>query len=445
MDNRADRGTEDATVPLRLVAWNMNHWQQPMLPTNTRHGGWEHLSNELRADVVLAQEAVPPNGSEQWRAAYGEMAGHRDWGSAVVAHDPHVLEPIRSVRARYSRRRYILDKSHPGSVAVARLTVADLQPITLVSVYGVWDGSPVGSMLRAMADLLPLFDSPDGARVILGGDFNVSRSTDNPRHLEQAEAVLSVIRSFGLVEAKSLVADPPAGHADCACLGGPDCGHIATWRSAELDHLFVSSSLAAQVKALSTDATAVSNGLSDHVPLVLDLELSRERTPCTWDEDAFAEEIGRRHGPRAREVVEQLVNWADQKERELTTLTGVHSKTLTRFPTNGCTTEPELVWRLDVELEPKTGMNLFSIHADGQVVMHFGGMRAAPFESPTVRGELRKILNKLPGVEIARNEVYRWPRFPIAALDDPADLSQFVGVLDRLAGETSPGLELIRV
>ena len=44
-------------------------------------------------------------------------------------------------------------------------------------------------------------------------------------------------------------------------------------------------------------------------------------------------------------------------------------------------------------------------------------MRAAPFDSPTVRGELRRLLNKLPGVEIAKNEVYRWPRFPISALD----------------------------
>jgi len=35
------------------------------------------------------------------------------------------------------------------------------------------------------------------------------------------------------------------------------------------------------------------------VPLVLDLALSTERTAHTWEE-AFAEEIGRRHGVRGR-------------------------------------------------------------------------------------------------------------------------------------------------
>jgi hypothetical protein len=27
VDNRADRGTEETTVPLRLATWNMNHWR----------------------------------------------------------------------------------------------------------------------------------------------------------------------------------------------------------------------------------------------------------------------------------------------------------------------------------------------------------------------------------------------------------------------------------
>jgi hypothetical protein len=81
----------------------------------------------------------------------------------------------------------------------------------------------------------------------LGGDFNVTRSTADQRYLEQAEAVLTAVQSLGLVEAKGLVATPPAGSVDCACTQGPGCGHIATWHSAELDHLFVSAGLAGQV------------------------------------------------------------------------------------------------------------------------------------------------------------------------------------------------------
>ncbi len=257
------------------------------------------------------------------------------------------------MRIPWSRRRYLLENANPGAVAIARLTVPGIEPITLVSVYGVFEGSVVSSMLRVVADLVPLFDSPYGARVILGGDLNVSRSTSDPKQLARADAVIGALLSLGLVEAKTLVAEPPPAPADCSCGHGGTCGHIATWGNAELDHLFVSPGLAGQVTAMSVDPTVVGTGLSDHVPLVLDLALSPERTAHTWDEESFAEEIGRRHGPAAREVIEKLVNWADQKERELAATDGVRTRTLTRFPNNGCTTEPQIWFPVDLELAPK--------------------------------------------------------------------------------------------
>ena len=58
MTRRADRGTEETTVPLRVATWNMNHWQQPMLPVNTRRAAWDYLAS-AGIDVVLAQEAAP--------------------------------------------------------------------------------------------------------------------------------------------------------------------------------------------------------------------------------------------------------------------------------------------------------------------------------------------------------------------------------------------------
>jgi hypothetical protein len=163
-----------ATVPLRLATWNLNHWRQPLLPVDTRRAAWDYLAGPMGAQLALVQEAVPPLELDRDRAIYGELAGHRNWGSAVVALDPAIkLEPLRSVRIPWSRRRYLLENTHPGSVAIARLTVADIEPITVVSVYGVMDGSVVSTMLRVIADLVPLFDSPYGARVILGGDLNV--------------------------------------------------------------------------------------------------------------------------------------------------------------------------------------------------------------------------------------------------------------------------------
>ena len=140
---------------------------------------------------------------------YGELAGHRNWGSAVVALDHAIsIEPIRSVRNPWSRRRYLLDAAHPGSTAVARVTLPGIQPITFVSVYGVFEGSALSSMHRIVADLLPLFDSPDGARVVLGGDLNVTQSSKDPSYLARADALVAAT-SLGLVEAKTVVARAP--------------------------------------------------------------------------------------------------------------------------------------------------------------------------------------------------------------------------------------------
>jgi endonuclease/exonuclease/phosphatase family metal-dependent hydrolase len=429
--------TGETRTGFRLVSWNLNHWRQPLLPTDTRRAAWSHLTGEIGAQVALVQEAVPPLELDRGRAVYGEIAGHRNWGSAVVALDPAVsIEPLRSVRAQWNRRRFLLANTHPGSVAIARITVPDIEPITVVSIYGVLDGSSVSTMLRVVADLVPLFDSSHGARVILGGDFNVSRSGKDPKYTARSEAVLVAIRSLGLVEAKTLVEEPPVSAADCACGAGGTCDHIPTWGCAELDHLFVSPALASQVKALCIDPKVVEVGLSDHVPLVLDLVLSSDRTPHTWDEEAFAEEIGRRHGPAARDVIEKLVNWADQKERELTATTGVCTKVLTRFPTNGSTTEPELMFPVDLNLEPRGSQSTISIHADGTVVVWFGGMRQPPFDLEARREELRRTLDEMDDVDLPSRQVNGWPRFPISVLEDPSNLARLVAVLDRIATES---------
>jgi endonuclease/exonuclease/phosphatase family metal-dependent hydrolase len=424
-------------VPLRIATWNLNHWRQPLLPTDSRRSAWEYLSSSVVAQVALVQEAVPPSELDRDRAVYGEMAGHRNWGSAVVALDPAIsIEPLRSVRVPYSRRRFLLANTHPGSVAIAQLSVPGIQPITLVSVHGVLDGSPVSTILRVIADLVPLFDSPYGSRVILGGDLNITSATKDPKHIARAEAVFAAIRSLGLVEAKGLIAEPSASSPDCSCGFGGTCTHLATWGQAELDHIFVSPSLARQVTAVTVDPAVVDAGLSDHVPIVLDLALSSEQTPHTWDEESFAEEIGRRHGPAARDVIEKLVNWADQKERELATATGVRTKTLTRFPTNGSTTEPEMWWQVDLDLEPKGIQSTISIRARGDVVVQFGSMRFAPFDTDAARNDLRLALNGIAAVDIRESQLGRWPTFPLEALEDRANLARLVAVLDRVANES---------
>ena len=432
--------TDDAasqTTPLRVATWNLNHWQQPLLPFDSRRGAWAHLAGAMGAQVALVQEAVQPGELPRARAVYGEIAGHRNWGSAVVALDPAVeIEPIRSARMPWSSRRYLLDRSNPGSCAVARVTLPWIQPVTFVSLYCLLDGPAASSLHRAVADLLPLFESPDGARVVLGGDLNVTTASRDARWLPRSDAALRAVESLGLVEVKTAVAERPDPTEGCACGAESGCGHIATWKSAELDHLYVSPALAPQAVRLAVGRDAVGAGLSDHAPLVLDLALAAERTPHGWDEEAFAAEVGRRHGAASARVVEALVSWADRKERELASRAGVTAKQLTRFPTNGVTAEPELMLTLDVQTEPRGSEVMLLLTASGEVVLWFGGWKLPPFDEPGRRHQLRKMLNEIEGVDVHARDIDRWPRIPLERLTEPAALLQLVKVLDRLAEES---------
>ena len=427
----ADEAAATAT-PLRVATWNLNHWQQPLLPVDTRRGAWAHLAESIGAQVALVQEAVPPSGLPRDRAVYGEIAGHRNWGSAVVALDPAVgIEPIRSARMPWSSRRYLLDRSSPGSCAVARVSIPGIQPITLVSLYCLLDGPAASSLHRAVADLLPLFESPDGARVVLGGDLNVTTASRDARWLPRSEAALRAVESLGLVEVKAAVADRPAPPAECACGAEGGCGHIGTWKSTELDHLYVSPALASQAVRLSADRGAVEVGLSDHAPLVLDLALTPGRTPHLWDEEAFAAEVGRRHGASAARVVEALVSWADRKERELAAKAGVTAKSLTRFPMNGITAEPELM--LDARrpdraarlggaaLGPRVGRGRALVRRRGSCPRSTSRHGAST---------VRRLLNEIEGVHLdcAR-------RLPLAA--DPARAPR--GARGAAAARQGPG------
>jgi len=143
-----------------------------------------------------------------------------------------------------------------------------------------------------------------------------------------------------------------------------------------------------------------------------------------------------RHGPAARAVVEALVNWAEHAERRLAAGTGVATRTLTRFPTNGRTTEPELGFPIDLNLAPKGVQPTISIWASGDVVVHLGGMRHPPFNTDEGRAELLAQLDRIEGIELPASAVRGWPRFPLALLERPDGLARLVAILERIALET---------
>ena len=71
----AEEATVEARVRLRVATWNLNHWRQPLLPTDTRRGAWAYLAEGIGAHVALVQEAVPPLDMPRDRAVYGRSPG----------------------------------------------------------------------------------------------------------------------------------------------------------------------------------------------------------------------------------------------------------------------------------------------------------------------------------------------------------------------------------
>ncbi len=113
-------------------------------------------------------------------------------------------------------------------MAVARVHVSGIRAITAVSVYNLLDGSPAANLLRVTADLVPLLDSVDGDRVILGGDLNVYGAVAEGRPTRTA-AIFGLLTDLGLYPVGSLKnVERPTSPENCPCGRGGTCGHIPT-------------------------------------------------------------------------------------------------------------------------------------------------------------------------------------------------------------------------
>jgi endonuclease/exonuclease/phosphatase family metal-dependent hydrolase len=418
----------------RLATWNMNHWQTP---GERRAEAWEWLGSAAGLDVALLQETVPPASLARERVVYHEIAGRRPWGSAVVAFGDGIeVEEIWSVSGG-SRYRHRVATTHPGSVAVARVHVPGIAPITAVSVYNLLDGSPTANLLRVTADLVPLLDSVDGDRVILGGDLNVFGAVAEG-HRTRAGAIFGLLASLGLHPVGSLEhVERPSSAPDCPCGKGGTCGHIPTWKGIDLDHLFVSAGLRDQVRSLTVDQGVADRGLSDHAALVLGMELSATPVAHAWDAETFVVEIGARHGSDAALVVGALIAWAEQKEEALRAA-AVRDRRLTDFDLPRAV-DPTMYVGLsffDRRFKPQW---LFSIYAEtGMLGVSFQYMGHPPFDTEAGREPLRAMLNEIPGVDISAEKLKGKPRISLAVLADASHLARLIAVLDRIVDETRP-------
>jgi endonuclease/exonuclease/phosphatase family metal-dependent hydrolase len=274
-------------MKLTIATWNMDHWKRT--PAQ-RRAAWQRLQNS-DYDIVLLQETTPPADVRRQDVVWREIGRERRFGSAVVSLKGSPIEEISTAKSCESYLAFPLLGTFPGSVAIARVHPPGLRPVTAVSVYTVIDVYATTTLFRQVADLIPLFDSVHGDRIVLGGDLNISTQTIG-NQWARYKAAFGAVESLGLVDLFRTVNDRPRPMgADCECKLA-DCYHVTTHRNAaraagaglHLDYLFASEALATRCNRLQLDDDAPIWELSDHCPVVAEIELEEMTGPTPWDE-----------------------------------------------------------------------------------------------------------------------------------------------------------------
>ncbi len=260
---------------MRVVSWNMNRLGRS---EEGHRKAWQYLRSDLGADVALVQESAPP--SDVTGAVYRPIGdAPYNWGSAVVALRPGLsLGGYERIPLADSLFRGLgageLPDSHPGASAVADISLNGVYLFTAVSMYAQWEMLPGSSSMyggprlhRMLSDLTGVLARSGRRPVLLAGDFNVtSQGSRQPEN--EAAAVFARLRTWGLSSCPLT-----AGRVDgCDCPEGENCRHVQTFRTGtQLDYIFASPPLANRMTGRADHSSAAWQ-LSDHCPLVMDIE-----------------------------------------------------------------------------------------------------------------------------------------------------------------------------
>jgi len=243
---------------------------------------WGFLRYQLKADLCLVQEALPPDDLASVFRPIG--AKPYNWGSAVV-----VLRPDLTLRAR---RRVPLEQSlfaavaedelpdsHPGASAVADVQIDGRHLFTAVSLYAQWEMMPGGKAMyagprlhRMLSDLTGILVQAPRKPVMVAGDLNVTsqgaRRVDN-----EASAAFQRLRAWGLLDCLTHTRDSRPRLTGCECADGDACAHVQTFRTGtQLDYAFVSSMILGALRSCNVEATAAAWERSDHSPILIELD-----------------------------------------------------------------------------------------------------------------------------------------------------------------------------
>jgi len=226
---------------LKVITWNLGFWQHRSL----HDAAWTYLIDQIKPDLALLQEVNPPKLHNEEHLSFREI--HQNWGTALYTRNM----PIEELR---------IAEEYPNRVA-ASIRIAPTKRILAVSVH-----APIVNG-RVFPYLDEIFDNIEGTvtgnTFTVGGDLNTARLAEKawPRHGHGP--FFEKLKNNIFFDCHQMA----QGHEEQTIFRGNSKYPFQD------DHLFVSHDLAANVKSCYVLNNDVVRSLSDHIPLVAEIDV----------------------------------------------------------------------------------------------------------------------------------------------------------------------------
>jgi len=237
---------------MKIATWNLDYWKRT---PEQRQKGWAYLLDSINPDIALIQEIKPPQTDlSNDRFLYHEIDGKRKWGNALYSRFPIIREIYTS-------------KSYPGAsgLITAEINVTNTLTLTVINLYGLLDseGYATTTMHHLLSDLTSILDHKGTRKIVLGGDFNVSKQFDKKYKWPAHKLVFDRIEDFGLINCtQKFFSDHVQTHV-----------HNKSKFPWQDDYLFISENIEDTLLACEVINTESIREFSDHLPVLIELKL----------------------------------------------------------------------------------------------------------------------------------------------------------------------------
>ncbi len=231
----------------------MAHW------SHKKHDAeaWQYFLTKTDADIFLFQESYPNSDIlRKDNLVWNEIGGSRPWGSGIYS-------------PKYKIREYAFDNNFHGAVTAAEIEINAELKVIVISLYGLMEkisniSYAIPNLHRMFSDLTEILEFKDTKhRVIIGGDFNASKQIDEIQTGDSHRVFFDRLKEFGLVN----------------CFDNYFEEYVQTHRHSrsekpwQNDYFFISKRLEKQLKNCEVLDNESVRKLSDHNPVLIELDV----------------------------------------------------------------------------------------------------------------------------------------------------------------------------